>query len=229
MVDTQVDWMGAIRARHSVRSYTARPIEKEKVAALQAQIDRCNREGGLHIQLVTEEPRAFDSIMAHYGKFSGVRNYLALIGPKGESLEEKLGYYGEQLVLYAQALGLNTCWVALTFSKGKVPAAIDKGEKLVCVITLGYGEGQGTAHKSKAVGAVSETTGDAPEWFRRGMEAALLAPTAVNQQKYLIELKGDRLSARATGGFYAKVDLGIVKYHFEVGAGIGHDRWTTSE
>ncbi|MFR4700307.1 MAG: nitroreductase, partial [Christensenellaceae bacterium] len=28
-----------------------------------------------------------------------------------------------------------------------------------------------------------------------------------------------KVSARATGGFYSKRDLGIVKYHFEIGAG----------
>lgn len=53
------------------------------------------------------------------GFFSNVRNYVALIGKKDAALDEKIGYYGEKIALRAQQLGLNTCWVALTFSKGK--------------------------------------------------------------------------------------------------------------
>ena len=78
--------------------------------------------------------------MAHYGKFKGVTNYLALIGKKESSLEEKCGYYGEKLVLFAQELGLNTCWVAMTYSKIKTAFQVEKGEKLCIVIALGYGE-----------------------------------------------------------------------------------------
>ena len=71
-----------------------------------------------HIQLVTDEPKAFDGFMAHYGKFSGVKNYIALIGKKGPKLEETCGYYGGKgLVLLAQQLGLNSCWVAMTLQQ----------------------------------------------------------------------------------------------------------------
>ena len=220
-----MDLMEAMRARHSVRSYQDKPIEEEKITAIQREIDLCNREGNLHIQLVTDEPKAFDGFMAHYGKFSRVKNYLAMIGPKSDDLEEKAGYYGERLVLLAQSLGLNTCWVALTFSKGKVPTKAGKDEKLVCVISLGYGETQGAAHRNKPMESLCQTDGAMPDWFRKGMEAALLAPTAVNQQKFMITLKDGKVNARATGGFYSRVDLGIVRYHFEIGAGAETFTW----
>ena len=208
----------AMQARHSVRQYTNKPLEAELVAALQAEIDSCNRESGLHIQLVTNEPKAFDGFMAHYGKCRGVTNYIALIGKKDAALDEKCGYYGERLVLKAQQLGLNTCWVALTFSKIKTAYTLEKGEKLCLVIALGYGATQGAAHKSKAFADVAKTEGAMPDWFKSGVEAALLAPTAMNQQKFMFRLSGDQLSATAGTGFYTKVDLGIVKYHFELGA-----------
>ena len=99
----------AMQTRHSVRSYKNIPLKPEDILTLQKEIDACNEEDGLHIQLVTNEPKAFDSFMAHYGKFSGVQNYIALIGKKSAGLEERLGYYGERLVLLAQTLGLNTC------------------------------------------------------------------------------------------------------------------------
>lgn len=220
-----MDLMEAMRARHSVRQYTDEPIADDATQALEKEIRQCNREGGLHFQLVLNEPKAFDGFMAHYGKFSGVRNYIALIGPKGPDLEEKCGYWGERLVLLAQQLGLNTCWVALTYSKVRTAFTIQEGEKLCVVIALGYGKTQGTSHRSKPASAVTKADGPVPDWFQRGVEAALLAPTAMNQQKFTLTLEGDKASVRAGMGVYTKMDLGIVRYHFELAAGREHCAW----
>ena len=217
--------MEAMKARHSVRQYMDKPLEKKAVEELQAEIDACNQESGLHIQLVRNEPKAFDGFMAHYGKFSGVINYIAMIGKKGPDLEEKCGYYGERLVLKAQQMVLNTCWAAMTYSKIKTAFRIDDGEKLCIVISIGYGKNQGSAHKVKTADEVVKGDGAQPEWFRAGVEAALLAPTAMNQQKFTFALSGNRVSVKAGIGFYTKIDLGIVKYHFEAGAGTEHFVW----
>ena len=220
-----MDLHQAMQERHSVRAYTDQPIAAEAKAALEEKIAQVNAEGGLHIQLVCDEPRAFDGFMAHYGKFSGVRNYLAMVGPKGDDLSEKVGYYGEQLVLLAQQLGLNTCWVALTYSKVASAYAVGEGEKLSVVVALGHGATQGVAHKSKAPADVSQTSGEAPAWFERGVQAALLAPTAMNQQKFRFELDGTRVRATSGLGFYTKIDLGIAKLHFELAAGRENFAW----
>lgn len=215
----------AMKARHSVRQYKNQPISAETISALQAEIDACNKESGLHIQLVTNEPKAFDSFMAHYGKFSGVTNYIALIGKKDSALDETCGYYGERLVLKAQELGLNTCWVAMTYSKIKTAFTVKQGEKLCAVIALGYGETQGVPHKSKAITEVCKAENPMPDWFKNGMEAALLAPTAMNQQKFMIYLSNNKVSVKTGMGFYTKLDLGIIKYHFEIGAGKDNFAW----
>lgn len=216
--------MEAIEARHSVRQYKDKPIEAEKIQALRAEIAECNRESGLNLQLVVNEPNAFDSAMAHYGKFSGVTDYFALIGPKGSNLDELCGYYGERLVLKAQQLGLNTCWVGMTFKKVPSAFTVGKGEKLVVVISLGYGETQGVTHKIKSASDVSQGEG-APAWFEQGVKTALLAPTAMNQQKFKLTYRGGKVEAKAGLGFFTKVDLGIVKYHFEIGAGKQNVAW----
>ena len=215
-----------MRQRHSVRQYDDMPIEQDKRTVLNELAEKLNTDAGVHIQIIYDEPKCFDSFMAHYGKFSGVQNYIALIGKKSADLDEKAGYYGERIVLKAQSLGLNTCWVAMTMSKGTVKknCAIGPGEKLVCVIPVGYGTTQGVPHKSKAMDDLCRAA-QRPEWFVNGMEAAMLAPTAMNQQKFLFTLDGNQVTAKATGGFYSKVDLGIVKYHFEVGAGKDHVTW----
>lgn len=224
-----MDLMDAMRARHSVRQYENRPLEPDAIQALREAIDACNGESGLRIQLVVNEPKAFDGFMAHYGKFSGVTNYIALVGPKGPKLDEMCGYYGERLVLLAQQLGLNTCWVAMTYSKIHTAFEVGSGEKLRIVIALGYGKNQGSKHRSKAAEQVMKTDRSAPDWFQRGIEAALLAPTAMNQQKFLFILRGDQVFSKAGTGFYAKIDLGIAKYHFELGAEKDHSIWDSKQ
>lgn len=221
-----MDLTEAMKARHSVRQYMDRPLEAAVISALKQEIDACNQESGLHIQLVTNEPRAFDGLLAHYGKFSGVTNYIAIIGKKGPDLEETCGYFGERLVLLAQQLGLNTCWVALTYSKIKTAFVLNSGEELCIVIALGYGATQGVPHKSKTIQDVVKTEEPLPDWFQDGVNAALLAPTAMNQQKFLFSLKNNRVSVKAGMGFYAKVDLGIVRYHLEIGAGETGWKWS---
>ena len=214
-----MDIFEAMEKRHSVRQYIEKPLGAEEALALSEEIKLCNEESGLHIQLVKDEPKAFSGFMAHYGKFSGVTNYIALVGPKGPDLDEKCGYYGERLVLKAQELGLNTCWVAMTYSK--IPGAfkVEKGEALTVVIALGYGKTEGVPHKSKAPEEVSNVSANSPEWFKNGVRAALLAPTAVNQQKFYFTLENGKVTAKAKTAFYSKIDLGIAKYHFELGAG----------
>ena len=207
-----------MQQRHSVRQYTDRAIEPEKRAVLNGLAQDINQKAGLSVQIVYDDPTCFDSFMAHYGKFTGVRNYIALIGKKSPKLDETLGYYGEELVLKAQELGLNTCWVALTHGKSK--ATLGKGEKEVCLIALGYGVAQGAAHKSKSMQELCACTDPMPEWFQNGMNAAMLAPTAMNQQKFCFALLPDgTVKATCGKGFYTKLDLGIVKYHFEAVSG----------
>ena len=246
----------AIEARHSVRKYLDKEIPADIIVALQDKITECNNAGNLNIQLVQNETKAFTGMLS-YGSFSGVKNYLVMVGKKAKDLDERVGYYGEQIVLLAPTLGLNTCWVGLSFRKVPEAYNVGKDEKLVCMIALGYGETQGVPHKIKSVEDVSRsavrTLGSSknasditPSWFRKGVEAALLAPTAVNQQKFFFHyvskasqsaersfeylgMKDGRHQVRAKKGFsmigYTQMDLGIAKYHFEIGAGKDNFEW----
>lgn len=220
-----MELLEAVQKRHSVRMYQDREIPDSIKKELLDFINQCNQTSGLNIQLILDEPKAFDNFMAHYGKFSGVKNYLALIGKKSVKLEEMCGYYGEKIVFKAQQLGLNSCWVALTYKKVKSAFVIDDDERLCCLITLGYGIDNGATHKIKTIEQVSEVTGDMPSWFETGVKTALLAPTAMNQQKFKFILNDNTVKVKPGLGFYTKLDLGIVKYHFEIGAGTNNFIW----
>ncbi len=223
----------AITARHSVRQYKDIPIEADKIALLQNLIDECNNEGGLHIQLVINEPNAFSGGLAKYGKFAGVKNYIAMICRRGD--DTLLGYYGEKIVLYAQTLGLNTCWVGLTYRNQPDKYEICEGEVMPCVISLGYGATQGVQHPQKKSfndfvdDKRCERSDKMPDWFVRGVNAAMLAPTAINQQKFVFTLYDANIVEAKTRftilNSYAPLDLGIVKFHFELAAGKDNFKW----
>lgn len=216
-----MDIREAIKSRHSVRYYRNEPIAEETRAELEALIGACNAESGLHMQLIVEDPECFDTLLAHYGMFKNVRNYIAVVGPKDMAdLEEKGGYYGQKVVIAAQQMGLNTCWVAGTYKRGKCKAVLEDGEKIVCVIAIGYGESEGTRHKSQPLSKICDIPeADMPVWFKNGVKAAMMAPTAMNQQKFKITLEGGRPVITAGAGPMTRIDLGIVKYNFEAVSG----------
>ena len=214
----------AIRERHSVRQYINKPLTESVVTALNNKIHKLNKESGLHIQFVTNEPKAFSGFLPHFAKFSGISNYFAMVGRQDVNMKEKCGYYGEQLVLYAQQLGLNTCW-SMTFSKAKEAYELEEDEKLYILIATGYGENQGVAHRSKSINQVADDIENSPQWFINGVKAALLAPTARNMQKFSFELVGEKVSVKVNSGIFSDIDRGIIRLHFEIGSGKDASIW----
>lgn len=223
-----MDLKEAIIKRHSVRRYLEREIEKSVENELKMVIDSVCQESGLDIQLVLNEPTAFTGFLAKYGKFENCKNYITICGAKHREVD--VGYFGEKIVIYAQMLGLNTCWVALTYKKGNVPVKAKKGEKFYIIIAIGYGRNRGLPRETKPMEKLCRVNGNMPEWFKSGMDFAMRAPTAINQQKFEITLlENGRVSAKARLGPCSKIDLGIVKYHFEIGAGKENFSWENEE
>ncbi len=219
-----MDFDEAIQQRHSVRQYTQQRIEGETLDKLQAEIDRVNAESGLSIRLYTDEPKAFGNFMLKgVMRFKNAVNYLSISGPESPDLDVRAGYYGEHLVLYAQTLGLSTCWAMMA---GKKASNKDNsnGIRTVISISIGYGENQGVPHKSKPIEAFGEIDG-APEWFIKGLECAMLAPTGINKQGFRFERDGDTVRALGGDSTLTRIDLGIAKYHFEYGAGKDNFTW----
>ncbi len=223
-----MDAMEVMGRRHSVRAYIDSPLEGAALDGLRSAMEAANAAGGLTMELILDDGSAFDSMLGRYGKFSGVRNLVVVKGPKSRGLRGRAGYWGERLVLDATELGLGTCWVAGTYSKKGI--RVGPGEELVCVITVGRAERPGKPHASKPMGKfIAGRGGDHPSWFISGVEAAMLAPTAMNQQKFAFARSGDVVDARVSGpGFYADLDLGIAACHFELGAGAGNFAWKES-
>ena len=213
----------AMSERHTVRRYLDKSLEADVLARVRECLRVANERFGTDVRLVTDDASAFNAAL-RLVLAKGVRNYFVLAGGEDATLHERLGMASAELMLRCQTLGLNTWWVGGTFSR-KAVAAMVPGEVMVGIVAVGYGATQGRPHKSKTPAEVSSYEGTAPAWFTAGVEAALLAPTALNRQAFTIRGSGNVVEASYAPGAFSGEDLGIVKYHFELGAGAGNFRW----
>ncbi|MCC8075065.1 MAG: nitroreductase [Clostridiales bacterium] len=216
----------AMSARHKVSKYKDTPLSADVVRKLNDRIEAQNQEYGLNMQLVTESKDAMPGVIAALMS-KGVKNYIILAGPDTPDVDEKLGYSSADLMLYAQTLGLNSWWIGGMYSRKNAKKNSKAGDnaKIIGIVVVGYGQDQGAPHKSKAASDVSSYEGNAPEWFKAGVSAVLLAPTAMNKQAFTIKGKGNQVSMTCDNGSYSGADLGIGKYHFELGAGKDNFEW----
>lgn len=222
--------MDTIRARHSVRDYEDKPIEGSKLYMLRSLVDDVAARSGLDIQLVRDNPEAFN-IVARFGLVRGASTHIAFLA-KGSESDEAIGYWGQRIALAVQEMGLNTCWVAIMARK-KSKAKLTDGKKIRVGMAVGYGKTQGKPRKTKPVSELSVVeSAPAPAWFSTAMEAAQLAPTAMNNQNFRITLRADGKTVKAeatkTGG-WNMIDLGIVKRNFEEAASERKADWAWEE
>ena len=216
-MDAVMDMKLAMRQRHTVRKFTSESLSVELISQLNDRVCANNERFGLAISLKVGDESALPAALKLFFA-KGVRNYFVLAGSDRPGLDEDLGYASADLMLFAQALGLNTWWIGGAFSRKNVEQAVP-GKKVIGIVAVGFGATPGVAHKSKTAAEVSSYEGTAPQWFANGVQAALLAPTALNKQCFRIAGAGNKVSISENGGVFSGADIGIVKYHFELGAG----------
>ena len=219
-----------IRERHSVREYDGKPLAQAEFDALGAVVEECAHESGLDIQLVGDNPEVFN-VIARFGLIRWCRTHVAFVVDDvkagGVAVDEAIGYWGQKIVLAAQDMGFNTCWCALC-SRKKSRAVVAPGKKVRLVIAVGHGKTQGFSRKTKSVEALSSVEcAKVPAWFAAAMEAAQLAPTAMNNQNFKITLLCDgktvRIEAPQSG--LNVIDEGIVRRNFEIAANEAGADW----
>lgn len=214
----------AMKERHMVRKYIDRPIPGDLVEKLNTRIAENNQTHNLSLFLVTGNADGLGALAKMLGK--GVKNYIVLAGTDSEDLDEKLGYCGADMILYAQTLGLNTWWIGGMYNAKGAQKNMNSGAvRINGVLAIGYGQTQGVPHKSKTAAEICSYKGTAPQWFIDGVGALLLTPTALNKQAFTVRGDGNKVHLTCNSGHFAGIDLGIGKYHFEVGAGKDNFEW----
>ncbi|SCW63120.1 hypothetical protein SAMN02910456_02267 [Ruminococcaceae bacterium YRB3002] len=218
------DLQTAMTTRHTVRKFTGEPLASDAREALEQRISELNEKYVLNMKLMSGGEKTVSLFGRMFLGGEGVREFILLAAPEREGVEEMLGFCSSDLMLFAQTLGINTWWIGGTYDRRQM-LALAEGDIVAGIVAVGYGKTQGTPHKSKTPEQVSSYEGEAPEWFRRGVEAALLAPTAVNRQAFRIKGVGNKVKITYAGGPLSGVDLGIVKHHFAMGAGEDNFEW----
>jgi hypothetical protein len=218
-----MDFKEAMQKRHMVRKYTDKPLSDEIIAKINERIELNNKTYNLNMKLMINNSKGVSSIMKLI-MARGVNNFIILAGDVSGNLDERLGYSGADIMLYAQTLGLNTWWVGGTFNRS-VRRYVDN-KKVTGIIAIGYGQTQGVPHKSKNVEDVSKYEGTIiPPWFISGVDGALLAPTALNKQDFMLIGNGNRVKIECSNGIFTGSNVGLIKYHFELGAGKENFEW----
>lgn len=215
----------AIKVRRSIRKYNGDPIREETRENI---IKRCKKLGELsHIKFIPKfDVKGVFNPLVTFGAFKNAYNYIAVIAPK-DYKEDTLGYFSEQLVLYLETLGIGSCFVGASYSRFDVKIKKNKDEKIFILIAFGLWDfTELKPRKSKKPTDVSNVTELSPNWFKEGVIAALLAPTALNQQKFYIELiNQNTVSIKSFPGPFSLLDKGIVKCNFEIAAGKDNFTW----
>ena len=234
-------WYPVIEKRRSRRHFDeSRPIESDTLSALDTVCKRFMPFPNARSCLVTESVKGvFRGIVGSYGKIKGAPAFVAFIGnTDSASVQEEAGYTGEGVILEATALGLNTCWVAGFFKPESVASLVEikSNERVLAVTPVGYARrsesleeklmtGFGHTHRRLPVSRLVSRLGrdNLPEWAKASIQAARLAPSAVNRQPWGFDVEGGSIIVYVrTGGpefgVSKRLDCGIAMLHFEVAA-----------
>ncbi|MEW6399345.1 MAG: nitroreductase family protein [Bacillota bacterium] len=247
-------WYRAIERRRSRRHFVRLPVEPGLLGRMEAVCAEFRPYGEARAVLV---PRPADEVLrglvGSYGQVKGAPAYVALVGDmRSPYVQERVGYTGQALVLEATSLGLGTCWVGGFFRPevARRLLGVGAGEQVMAVIPFGR-PGHRTWEESLMTGfarshhrkplaqlMVQDHPGSGlpeearwPGWVLAALEAARLAPSAVNRQpwRFSVEVASPPDQAGCTitvsvaggrdpGGISRRLDCGIAMLHIEVAA-----------
>jgi len=228
-------WLAALRERRSRREYDGRPVSEADLSALEATAAAFRPHEDARAVVIREAPASlFFGIVGAYGRVSGAPSALAFVAADGEA-HYHCGYTGEGVVLEAAARGLDTCWVGGAFSRPCVAGLVDlaPGDSVLAVSPVGHALeripgreklvfGAGKPKHRRALEEIAPGRQAWPAWARAGVEAARIAPSAMNRQPWRFAFEDGAVRVWAAGTPASKImlrlDCGIAMLHFELAA-----------
>lgn len=232
-MEIKEQWIESEKYRVSRRVYIEKQLEKQDINNLKELIKKINEESGFNFQLIEDCSKLFKGFSASYGMIKGLNSCIALVGNSNiENFRNKIGYYGEMLILEATNMNLGTCWIGGTYNKNECEESIDikKGEELVCVIAVGYTL-ENKSMRETIIAKINrgrknfdeillEKDMNLPDWVKEGINSVIKAPSAINKQPVGYSFKNNVVKAYTTkeNHGYEELDLGISMLHFQIGA-----------
>jgi nitroreductase len=235
-------WHAAIGLRRSRRRYDSIPLDPSQLNQLQAVCAGFRPYPEARAEIIKDSPdRVLRGVAGSYGKVKGAPALIAFIGDINQRyVNEKIGYTGEGIILEATAMGLGTCWVggSMFFRRGLAESIVgaSKSERVFAVTPVGYAvkefsadervqTGFGMFHRRKPLAEMVSGLDkkEWPGWIKAALEAARLAPSAINRQPWRFYVEPDSITISVNSsplqwGISKRLDCGIAMLHIEVAA-----------
>ncbi|KEO84646.1 nitroreductase family protein [Tumebacillus flagellatus] len=198
----------AVELRHSSRSYTGEPLAADTRQKLQTFLDSGwepypdSDTRAVLVEGTDQTSRIFKGFIGSYGAVTNAPALIAIVANlDAPYFYEAAGYMGEQCVLYATALGLETCWVGGFFKPdeaGRI-AGLKQNERVLAVVAVGSAKQGGMASLYEGLFKFGSTNRGKrksleeihyiedktpPRWFFRALEAVQVAPSSFNKQPW---------------------------------------------
>ena len=136
-----------IQERRSCRSFSDKPIDAEKLEALQNYLDDINSAMPIKARVLlsrqaSDDPDHVDAAQQpeRYGSIMGAQTFLIGILDRQETQVERFGYQFEKVILFSTGLGLSTCWLGGAFGRQSFEekTSLFPGETIPIVSPIGY-------------------------------------------------------------------------------------------
>ena len=202
-----------IPRRRSVRAYRAERIDD----AVLADLLRCMEGLVPLIPGAKVEGRIIPTDHGNFLQKWKTPHFIAIFSDGSDDSLLNVGFMYQQLDLYAQSIGLGTCWVGLGSLTGE--ESVPEGMKLAVMMAIGLPddvpERTAADFKRKAMSELSDQPDDR-------LEALRLAPSATNSQPWYVTHEGETLHIwreelgiikQRTHGRMNKIDMGIGLCH----------------
>lgn len=233
-------WYGVIAQRRSRRRFITGLIGKDLLEQVSTFCSSFQPFPSVRVVLIPQPPREiFRSALGPYGKIKGARFVIAFIGDTlNPYVQEQVGYTGEGAILEMTALELDTCWVG-GFFRPKIVSSlteIREHERVFAITPIGHAverlsveehlmTGFGLTHRRRPlkdlVTGLKESAW--PSWVKVALEAARLAPSAVNRQPWRFHVENNSITVSVNRfglefGLSKRLCCGIAMLHIEVAA-----------
>lgn len=229
-----------IKDRSSWRTYSKTPLENDTETSLLEFIE--DKNSGLFdtkIRFELLEHHGNGKKLGTFGFITGKPHFLAGALKDSSMNMEDYGYVMEKIILYATDLGLGSCWLGGTFTRGSFAEAINlqEDESIPAITPIGR-----TPSERKSMGKIMRWAAKANKrkpWeelfyskdfrtpirqndagdYSTALEMVRLGPSASNKQPWRILLDGGRVHFFCQGqniSIFQRLDMGIAMCHFNL-------------